>query len=116
MHKPSRAIKKLTARVVGEADYMSGVKKNLEVAKEMEAFFESKAGAVMYSAMEDLERSAFNGMASTSPWRIFKQMEYRKELGIVRYIKAKMDSCVANGEALEKNLELQYGEANAAEA
>lgn len=110
MGLPSRSLRKAAAQIIGERSYLAGVEKDLELAKEVSQFLESRAGAVLYSALEDLERSAYAGMTSTSPFRIFKQIEYRKELDVAQYLKGKMNAVVLNGEVLENNLESIYGE------
>jgi len=107
--RPSRQLKKFAGQMAGEIDYDESQYKQVEIAQEIKRGTESVFGTALYMAIEDLERSAYLNMANTSPLRLFKQIELRKELGVVQYIKAKLDSYITNGNAIEENMKLLMG-------
>ncbi len=109
MHRPSRQLKKFVKTFADESSFMDGQERQLEVANEIKKGVESVFGTALYMAIEELERAAYLNMAKTSPLRVFRQMEVRKELGIVQYIKARLDSYITNGEAIEENMKLILG-------
>lgn len=109
MQLPSRNLRRFASKITGEKDFFAGVEKQLEISDEIKRVMEGKFGAVLYAAIEDMERTAFLGLANTSPLRIWKQLEYRKELRMAQYLKARIESHISNHEALSKNLETIYG-------
>jgi len=106
MRPPSRTLKRFIARATGEMDFLSGIEKDLDLAKKVSEGMDTVFGAALFNALEDLERSAFAGMADTSPWRVLKQIQFRSELRTSRYIKAKLQQYVVNAEALMQNIKM----------
>ena len=110
MIQVSRSVRQLGKDLTGEADWLSRADQEVEKSRQVAAGMETPFGAALYSALEDLERSAYLNMANTSPLSLFKQMEYRCELRIAQYIKGRIESHVVNLEALEHNLKEMYGD------
>lgn len=110
MSRGSRNIRKMTAELTGEADWLARADRDVEKSRQVAEGMSTPFGAALYAALEDLERTAYLGMANTNPLNIFKQIEYRVELRTAQYIKGKIESHVVNLEALEHNLKEMYGE------
>lgn len=104
MRLPSRKFRRAMHEALGEQDYLSGVQRDLELSEAVKQGMESKFGAAMFMAFEQIERACYAGMASTSPFRIFKQLQLRAELMVVQYVKAQLESYVVNADALIANL------------
>jgi len=107
---PSRKLREATSMMVGEADYIAGVKRDLAVSKAVSDGMDGVFGAAVYNALEELERSCYASMANTSPYRVFKQVRIRAELTVAQYIKSRLNNYVTNAETLMQNMAVLNGE------
>lgn len=112
MRKPSLKFRREIKRAMGEADYLAGIERDMELADEIRRMMDSKGGAALYDAFEGIERACYAGITTTSPLRIFKQMQLRAELMVAQYVKAQLDNYILNAETLVQNLNELHGEEN----
>jgi len=103
--KPSKGFQDSFDRVFEQVDEDKGTAEMIALGRSIKEGLATPFGAALYQAIEDVERSAYAAMTSTSPWRIDKQQEYRAELRTVLYLKAKLDSYVTNADALASNIQ-----------
>lgn len=106
---PSRALRKATKEMIGDADYLTGVKSNLQVAQNVKVGMDSHFGAALIAALDNLERAAYCKMANTSPWRWRLLAKTQTELKTAQYIKAILISYVTSIETLEEQIEDLHG-------
>jgi hypothetical protein len=97
---------------LGERDFLAGIQRDLDLAEEVKRGMETKFGAALFLAYEQIERACFAGMASTSPFNIKKQLQLRAELMVVQYTKAQLEAYVTNAETLLANMETIQGVEN----
>jgi len=107
---PSRALRTFKQHVTGDADYASGLARNLKVANSVKDGMNTHFGAAIIAALENLERASYATLASTSPWRRQKLQKAQSELKTAQYIKAILMSYVSSAEVLEDQIEELYGE------
>jgi len=105
MRRPSRTLSTHLSKMVGEADYLAGVKKDMALGELVTQGMDSQFGALLYKTLEELERANYQEIVSVSPWNIRKHLQIRSELKTVQYIKSRLESYVVNAEALLKSLE-----------
>ena len=110
MRKPSVKFRRELKRAMGEQDFLAGIQRDTELADEVRLMLDSKGGAAMFSAFEEIERACYAGMAATSPLRVFKQIQLRAELMTVQYVKSQLNNYITNAEALIQNINELHGE------
>jgi hypothetical protein len=107
---PSRALRKVGKEMVGDADYLTGVQKNLKIANNVRDGMDSHFGAAVIAALENLERAAYATMANTNPYfRKGKIAQAQAELKTAKYLKAILISYVSNIDTLEEQIQELYG-------
>ena len=100
----SRQVRDVSAELVGDRVFLSGIRKDLEMAKAVEHGMETVFGAAVLQALEEMERNGYAKMREVSPMRVFTQMEARAEIAVAQYVKSRLLSRLVNIEALENNL------------
>jgi len=110
MRLPSSKLKRNMQAALGEGNYLAGLQRDLDLSNSVRDGMGTLFGAAIYGALEELERACYSGMASTSPWRVFKQVKYRAELHVAQYIKSRLSNYVTNADMLLQNIEMLKGE------
>lgn len=111
MRAPSVKLKHHMSKMVGERDFLGGYRKDLKLGEIVKDGMASPFGALLYKTLEELERANYAELVSTSPFRIFKQLQIRAELSVAQYIKSRLEAYTTNSEALMQNLEeIENGE------
>jgi len=103
--KPSRGFRKSFDRVFEQEDEDQGTADTIALGQSIKEGLQTPFGAALYQAIEDVERSAYAAILTTSAWRVDKQQEYRAELRAVLYLKARLDSYITNADALASNIQ-----------
>jgi len=110
MRKPSIKFRREMTKAAGEGDFLGGIQRDLELANEVRQMMESRGGAALFNSFEEIERACYSGMASTSPFRVLKQLQLRAELMTVQYIKAQMSNYITNARTLQTYIDELHGE------
>ena len=101
MRKPSIKFQRAMKQAVGERDFMAGIERDMELANDVRQMLESKGGAALFNAFEEIERGCYAELTNTSPFRVHKQVQIRAELMTVQFIKAKMSTYISNAKTLQ---------------
>ncbi|MCK5613896.1 hypothetical protein KAR91_69180 [Candidatus Pacearchaeota archaeon] len=112
MRKPSVKFKREMKRAMGEADFMGGIQRDIELAEAVRQGMESRFGAAMFNAFEEIERASYSGLATTSPFNFPKQFQLRAELATVQWVKSRLESYIVNAETLIQNMNELNGDMN----
>ncbi|NOR56986.1 MAG: hypothetical protein GQ474_00505 [Sulfurimonas sp.] len=105
MRSPSKKLRNGMDRMVGERDYLAGIRKDVKLGEIVSEGMNSKFGALLYKTFEELERANYAEIVEVDPEDIPKHRQIRAELSTIQYIKARLESYVTNSEALIQNLE-----------
>lgn len=112
MRLPSRKFRLEMKRAAGESDFLAGIQHDIELADAIRDGMQTKFGAAIFNAYEQIERACYAEMANTSPFNVMKQLKIRAELTTVLYVKAQLEGYIVNADTLLQNLNELNGETN----